>query len=111
MSVPTKDQSPVMHPVLGDLRLWYPAFEVYAAVALPADGHFHGPHEAAPVSLARVLEGLNWLEEKNPNSLKLLPTLAQLRVLIGASEKDGADVGAAHEGSPCHNLWHWIHGD
>jgi hypothetical protein len=111
MSVPTKDQPPVMHPTLGDLRLWYPAYEVYAALALPADGHFHGPHVATPVELTRVLEGLRWLEEKNPGSLDLLPTLDQLRVLIGASGEDADAVRAAHEGSPCHNLWHWIHGD
>lgn len=110
MSIPTDDRASVPHPVLGDLRLWYSAFEAYAAMAAPGDGHFHGPHVAVPVELDRVLEGLKWLDEEQDGSLGALPTLDQLRELIATGTVVDGGIGPAHSGSACHNLWHWIHG-
>ena len=121
MSVPTEDRIPVPHPVLGDLELWYEAFESYAAVAVPGDGHFHGPHSGAPVDLGRVVEGLKWLEEQEAGAVRALPTLDKLRELValggltapngshGANGSNG-DVGPLHRGSACHNLWHSLRG-
>lgn len=110
MSIQSEDPTPVMHPVLGDLRLWHQAFEAYAATADPGDGHFHGPHIGAPVELSRVVEGLKWLEDQDPAQLKALPTLDELRALTAARGGTVPGVGPAHEGSPCHNLWHWFQG-
>lgn len=115
MSLPTEDRIPVSHPVLGDLELWYQAFERYAAVAVPGDGHFHGPHLSTPVDLERVVQGLKWLEEREEGALRALPSLDELRELVaigGLTVPNGSngDIGPAHSGSACHNLWHWIHG-
>lgn len=115
MSLPTEDLTPVPHPVLGDLELWYQAFEAYAAVAAPDDGHFHGPHSARPVDLERLVLGLKWLEEQEPGSVRALPGLDRLRELVALGGLDagtgtGTGVAPLHSGSACHNLWHWIHG-
>jgi hypothetical protein len=112
MSAPTEDRGQRQHPVLGDLSLWYPAFEVYAATAPPDNAHFHGPHVAAPADLDRVWLALQWFEDRYGDALgpNALPDLGQLQAEIKARGHVGGRNGVADDGSPCHNFWHWVHG-
>ena len=97
---------------LGDLALWYPTFEVYAATSSVGNAYFHGSHIATPVGLDRVGEILGQFEEKYRDALDAnpLPTLDQLRSELNARRQPNG-MAPAHEGSPCHNFWHWLHGD
>jgi hypothetical protein len=98
----------------GDLALWYPAFEVYAASTISNDGAFHGPHVAPPVGLDRVQAALDRLvatygEEIRDDSMLNLEVLrAELARRGAALSSGGHETG--DEGSPWHNFWHWVHG-
>lgn len=140
MSAPTEDRGQLWHPTLGDLALWYPTFELYAASTPANNVHFHDAHVAAPVELTQVREALQRFEEKYGEVLRSRP-LPDLRLMeialrtrgtgdqlhgereVGHHEHvhgghgqgnhvaiGGIDLGTADEGSPCHNFWHWLHG-
>ncbi|HEU5485476.1 MAG TPA: hypothetical protein VFU98_11260 [Microlunatus sp.] len=103
---------PLWHPGRGSLEIWYRTVEVYAASAPPDNPHFHGPHVAVPVPLRRVEEGLRWLAAQHrtdPDAVSL-PTLEQMRAELAARRHPPADMSTLDNGSPCHNLWHWING-
>lgn len=98
----------------GDLALWYPAFEVYAASTTSGDGAFHGPHVAPPVSLDLVRTALDKLVATYGEQIREDPML-NLEVLRAELERRRAALsGDGHEtddeGSPWHNFWHWVHG-
>jgi hypothetical protein len=95
------------------LSLWYPAFEVYAASSPPDNAFFHGAHVAAPADLERVRQALHMLVEQHGETLTSnpLPSLEQLRSELGARSQAGNGMGTSDEGSLCHMMWHWIHGD
>lgn len=98
----------------GDLALWYPAFELYAASTTSGDGVFHGPHVAPPVSLDRVRVALGQLvatygdQIREDSMLNLEVLRAELDRRRAALSRDGHEAG--DEGSPWHNFWHWVHG-
>jgi hypothetical protein len=98
----------------GDLALWYPAFEVYAASTTSDNGVFHGPHVAPPVSLDRVQAALDQLVVTYGEGIKDDPMLnfEVLRVKLEERATAVAHGGPAtgDEGSPWHNFWHWVHG-
>lgn len=93
------------HPILGDLTLWYPTFEKYAAASSVNGADFRGPHIKEPVTLDQLWQVLQDHEAEiaanPPHSLKRLQS-----ILAGSTT-----VGTYHEGSICHMIWHWIHGD
>jgi hypothetical protein len=114
MSAPTEAQGrPYWHETLGDLQLWYPTFEVFAASAPQHNEFFHGAHVGSPVDLERVVATLGLLEKTYGSSLTAnpLPTLEQLRAELGKRRQAGVAAGTTDNGSPCHNFWHWLHGD
>jgi hypothetical protein len=98
----------------GDLALWYPAFEVYAASTTSNDGVFHGPHVAPPVRLGRVRAALDQLVAtygegiREDSMLNLEVLRAKLDKRRSALSSDAHETG--DEGSPWHNFWHWLHG-
>jgi len=105
-------ESPLWRRNPEDLALWYETFEKLAATSPTNGKYFHGPHVGSPADLSRVTEGLKWLEEKHADDLTAtpLPTVEQmLAAMAGLSE--ATTTGTRGRGSPCHNLWHWIHGD
>lgn len=110
MSAPTEDRGTQLHPTLGDLKLWYPAFERYAAASPLNGADFHGAHVETPASLDRVWQALEWLERNHGAELKAnpLPSLEKLNTLLTGN---GAPVRPFDEGSMCHMIWHWIHGE
>jgi hypothetical protein len=55
---------------LGDLALWYPTLEVYAATSSAGNAYFHDSHIATPVGLDRVREILDRFEEKYRDTLR-----------------------------------------
>lgn len=99
------------HARLGDLRLWYPAFEVYAATAGPRNPYFHGPHIGSPVDLDRVWLGIQWFQDRYGDGALGLPALEEMNAELRIRGHHGGGPAAADEGSPCHNFWHWIHGE
>ncbi len=99
------------HPRLGDLRLWYPTFEVYAASAGAHNPYFHGPHVGSPVDLDRVWLGIQWFQDRYGDGASGLPALDEMNAELRVRGHGGGGPGVADEGSPCHNFWHWIHGE
>lgn len=110
MSATAEGIPPLWHPGRGDLDIWYRTFELYAASAPLDNPHFHGPHVSVPVPLARVKEGLRQLGEQSRAELDALPTLEQMCAELESRRNPSGDMAPLHSGSPCHNLWHWIHG-
>ena len=109
MSTPGEGQ-PYWHPTLGDLRVWYQTFVLFAATSPADDPYFHGPHIASPVDLDRVVSALDEFEKKY--SVEDLPTSEYMRAELDKRAKLADGVGpAADPGSPCHNFWHWLNGD
>lgn len=110
MSAPTEDRGQLWHPTLGDLQLWYELFEKYAASSPANSADFHAAHIAEPVGLDRVWQAIQWLEANHADTLKSnpLPSTDTLRSLL-----TGAENGArpSDDGSMCHAIWHWIHGE
>ncbi len=107
----TQGQADSWDAKLGDLALWYAAFEQCAA-SPTGNAFFHGPHVAPPVDLDTVRETLDRFTEKYRDVLEVtpLPTLEQLRAELAAPHQPGDNVPPEHDGSPCHNFWHWLHG-
>lgn len=106
MSATAEGIPPLWLPDGGDLDIWYRTFEVYAASAPLDNTHFHGPHISVPVPLARVAQGLR---EQSRADLETLPTLDEMRAALESRRRPPSDMAPLHSGSPCHNLWHWIH--
>jgi hypothetical protein len=109
----TDSSKPLWRPEPDDLAHWYGTFEVFAASSPAGGDHFHGPHIATPVDLHRVQEGLTWLEKNHGPGLEArpLPTLEEMIVALKARRHPRNDRATRDSGSPCHNFWHWIHGD
>lgn len=98
--------------VAGDLALWYPAFEVYAASTTSANDAFHGPHVAPPASLDRVQAELTRLVETYGDAIRNDPllNLEVLRAELIRRHQELQQSVPDNEGSPWHNFWHWVHG-
>ncbi|HEV2783663.1 MAG TPA: hypothetical protein VGX25_30115 [Actinophytocola sp.] len=106
MSGPNGDRGQQwIHPILGDLTVWYSTFEKYAAAAAVNGADFHGAHVEAPATLDRVWQILQdhaaEIEAQPPHTVEQLQSILEGKV----------PVGPYHEGSICHMIWHWIHGD
>jgi hypothetical protein len=102
----------VEFPIVGgDLALWYPTFEVYAASTTSDNGVLHGPHVAPPVSLDRVRAALDQLVATYGEGIRedSMLNLEVLRVELEKRRSTGGH-GSGDEGSPWHNFWHWVHG-
>jgi hypothetical protein len=106
----SNEGQPYWHPKLGDLKLWYQTFLLFAATSPADDPYFHGPHVASPVDLDRLVSTLEEFEKKYP--VEDLPTLEYMRAELEKRAQVGNGAGpAADSGSPCHNFWHWLNGD
>lgn len=104
MATPNGDRGQQwIHPVLGDLALWYPAFVTYAAKGDINGAHFQGSHVAATeATLDKVMQVLQ--DHRDELLDRPLPGLEKLRALLAGKStvSDG--------GSMCHEIWHWING-
>lgn len=93
------------HPILGDLTVWYPTFMKYAESPSVNGADFKGDHNAEPITLDEVhrilQEHAAEIETNPPHSL------ARLQAILAGE----VPVEPHHEGSMCHMIWHWFHGD